>query len=123
MGRGGSPRTSIKRGDAAPTDEGNPKPIASLDPPDYIFLRYCPPTSYNASVICPRLQHLTVSINSAKMLSPEQGHLLEPGQGLGGLIRVEAVEWKSFNRLSWDSFSSVNRSMHWPHVGAVGGRC
>ena len=34
----------------------------------YIFLRYCPPTSYKACVICPSEQYFTVSINSAKKL-------------------------------------------------------
>src|SRR5688572_17009128 len=31
----------------------------------YIFLRYCPPTSYRACVISPRLQYFTVSISSS----------------------------------------------------------
>jgi len=34
----------------------------------YIFLLYWPPISYNAWVICPREQYLTVSISSSKVL-------------------------------------------------------
>src|SRR6476659_7169884 len=34
----------------------------------YIFLLYCPPTSYNACVICPKEQYFTVSINSENKL-------------------------------------------------------
>src|SRR6476659_8587186 len=34
----------------------------------YIFLLYCPPTSYNACVICPSEQYFTVSINSENKL-------------------------------------------------------
>ncbi len=36
----------------------------------YIFRRYCPPHSYKARVISPKLATLTVSINSLKMFSP-----------------------------------------------------
>ena len=48
----------------------------------YIFLRYWPPTSYNAFVIWPRLATLTVSINSSKMLPPDKCHFLEPFERL-----------------------------------------
>jgi hypothetical protein len=45
------------------------RPFPPLSPPLHIASIF-PPTSYSASVICPRLQQRTASINSAKILSP-----------------------------------------------------
>src|SRR5699024_6051167 len=46
-------------------------PIDTTFISNYIFLRYCPPTSYKALEICPKLATRTVSINSANIFPPE----------------------------------------------------
>ncbi len=43
---------------------------ASRNDSTYIFLLYCPPTSYKACDICPREQTLQTSIKLSKIFSP-----------------------------------------------------
>ena len=70
----------------------------------YMFRRYLPPTSYNAWVICPSVHTWTVSISSAKILSPDRTVFWRRSSIFGASFSFRFLN--SPMRLSCDSFSA-----------------
>ena len=76
--------------------------LAGKSPPKYlrhyILLRYCPPTSNSASVICPSEQTFTASISSAKTLPPLMAVCLSFASAAGAALAC--LVWNSARRFN-----------------------
>src|SRR5215468_5950240 len=80
----------------------------------YMFLRYCPPTSYSACVICPSEQYFTVSISSANKFPLVRAIFFN---FFNASLLFDSLRWqKKFRFCICCSFSSVVLRMTSPGV-------
>lgn len=76
---------------------------------DYMLLRYCPPTSNNAFVICPSEQTRTTSTSTSNTFRVVDHRLLQPREHRPGLILVPRLEVAQALQLALLRLSSVER--------------